>query len=376
MRILVAGDFCPHDRVVPIIEEGHFKELWNDVPDITKGADYSILNLECPVVEHQTDPIDKCGPNLKCSAKAIDAIKYAGFDCATLANNHFCDYGEIGVNDTLSALQNQNIDHVGGGVNLLEASKILYKEVNGKKLAVVNCCEHEFSIASETTGGSNPLNPIQQYYAIHEARRNADRVVVIVHGGVELFWLPSKRMIETYRFFIDAGADAVVNHHQHCYSGYEIYKEKPIFYGLGNFCFDGIGSGDRWVTGFMLKLDLTHDHAIKYEMIPYRQCDEKVGVHLMVGEEIESFYRRVEEYNMIIKDDARRECEYLRWCDKNKEMYKSALNPLYNRLTKKIFDGVIGKRMIGKVKWLHIKNYMMNESHIERVRLLIEQNIK
>lgn len=43
-------------------------------------------------------------------------------------------------------------------------------------------------------------------------------------------------MQEIYRFFVDIGADAVINHHQHCYSGYEVYKEKPIFYGLGNFC--------------------------------------------------------------------------------------------------------------------------------------------
>ena len=34
------------------------------------------------------------------------------------------------------------------------------------------------------------------------------------------------------------GADAVVNHHQHCYSGYEVYKDKPVFYGLGNLLFD------------------------------------------------------------------------------------------------------------------------------------------
>ena len=42
-------------------------------------------------------------------------------------------------------------------------------------------------------------------------------------------------MKETYRFFVDCGADAVINHHQHCYSGYEYYKDKFICYGLGNF---------------------------------------------------------------------------------------------------------------------------------------------
>ena len=84
----------------------------------------------------------------------------------------------------------------------------------------------------------NPLLPIQQFYKIQEAKENADYVLVIVHGGIEHYQLPTSRMIETYRFFIDAGADAVVNHHQHCYSGYERYKSKPIIYGLGNLLFD------------------------------------------------------------------------------------------------------------------------------------------
>jgi poly-gamma-glutamate synthesis protein (capsule biosynthesis protein) len=121
---------------------------------------------------------------------------------------------------------------VGGGTNLQEASKILYKKIDEKVLALINCCENEFSIATEVTAGSNPLNPIQQYYAIQEAKSKADYVLVIVHGGHELWQLPSPRMQETYRFFIDAGADAVVNHHQHCYSGYEIYKKKPYILNL------------------------------------------------------------------------------------------------------------------------------------------------
>lgn len=52
-----------------------------------------------------------------------------------------------------------------------------------------------------------------------------------MHGGHEHYQLPSLRMQETYRFFIDAGADVVVNHHQHCFSGYEIYNNKYIFMG-------------------------------------------------------------------------------------------------------------------------------------------------
>lgn len=162
---------------------------------------------------------------------AVDAVKYAGFDVCTLANNHILDYGTTCCLDTKRLLEEDGIKTVGIGENLSRAADILYLKKENETLAIINCCEHEFSIATEETAGANPLNPIQQYYKIQEARQSADYVLVIVHGGHEYYQLPSPRMKETYRFFIDAGADAVINHHQHCYSGYEEYKGKPIFMG-------------------------------------------------------------------------------------------------------------------------------------------------
>lgn len=80
---------------------------------------------------------------------------------------------------------------------------------------------------------------------------------MIVHGGVEHHQYPTKRMVQTYRFFVDAGADAVINHHQHCPCGYEIYNGKPIYYGLGNFCFDWDGKRDSmWNVGYMVALNV------------------------------------------------------------------------------------------------------------------------
>lgn len=54
-------------------------------------------------------------------------------------------------------------------------------------------------------------------------------------------------------YYVDCGADAVINHHQHCYSGYEKYNEKPIFYGLGNFAIDW-HPNDLWTTGIFVIL--------------------------------------------------------------------------------------------------------------------------
>ncbi len=127
---------------------------------------------------------------------------------------------------------------------------------------------------------------------------------MIVHGGNELYQLPSPRLKELYRFFIDAGADAVVNHHQHCYSGYEIYREKPIIFGLGNFCFDhpqrrkGI-----WNEGFMVVLDFSPS-GIDVLTIPYTQCDEEPKVRLMKGEAKKKFEQNINSLNAIIADDS------------------------------------------------------------------------
>ncbi len=293
MKILVAGDFCPQNRVVELFEIGDFATVLGEVKPIVEAADYSIVNFECAVTHGCEKPIEKIGPNLQCSKSGIEAVKWAGFDCVTLANNHFYDFGDEGVDNTLAACKEYGIDTVGGGKNLHEASKVLYKEIKGQTLAIINCCEHEFSIATDSTGGSNPLNPIQQYYAIKEAREKADYVLVIVHGGHEHYQLPSPRMQETYRFFVDAGADAVVNHHQHCYSGYEFYKEKPVIYGLGNFCFDEEGNPQSWCEGFMVIVEFMGD--IRIRLVPYSQCNTSPSVKKIQDEKF--FFNEIDRIN-------------------------------------------------------------------------------
>lgn len=376
MKILVAGDYCPVGKAREAIEKNDFASVFGGVKETIENVDYSIVNLECPVVESKATPIDKCGPNLCCSSKGIEALKWAGFNCVTLANNHFLDYGEQGVKDTISACKKNTIDFVGGGANIEEAARILYKDFGDKRLAIINCCEHEFSIASDNSAGSNPLNSIKQYYAIKEAQNKADYVIVIVHGGVELFWLPSSRMVETYRFFIDAGADAVVNHHQHCYSGYEIYQGKPIIYGLGNFCFDGFGGGEKWTSGFMVELNLKGNNCIEYDLIPYYQYDKNEGIHLMDGDDKEKFFTTINYYNEIIADRTRCEKEYVKWCNQNEDMYSIALNPANGRFTSFLFKGVIGRKILSKRKFLQQYDYLNNESHIERLRMALLKKIE
>lgn len=303
MKILIAGDYCPCNRVANLISQGQ-PVISDSVVQQIKSVDYAVVNFECAVADTSMRPIPKCGPHLGCAEKAVAVLKEAGFNCVTLANNHFRDYGSEGVKRTIEVLDEVGIDHVGGGNNIVEATAILYKQIEGKIVAIINVCENEFSIADENRGGSAPLDIIDLHYRISTAREKANIVVVIIHGGHEHFQYPSPRMKKLYRFFVETGADAVVNHHQHCYSGCEVYQGKPIVYGIGNFCFDHPKKRNGiWNEGYMVVLNFV-DSDIQYELIPYVQCDEKPNVELMDGLKLQTFWETVRSISNTINDDS------------------------------------------------------------------------
>lgn len=256
VKVFVSGDFCPINRTEKLIFEGDFNKIFNDLLPIIKQSDIAVTNLECPLTTNDLKR-EKSGPSLKASENAVDSLQFAGFNLVTLANNHIMDYGESGLNSTLSKCREVGIDYVGIGSNNQNARKTFYKLINGVRIAFINFSENEWSIAKDNSPGANPLNVILNYYDIREAKNNADYVIVIVHGGHEDYSLPSPRMKQTYRFFIDAGASIVIGHHTHNFSGYEIYKNSPIFYSLGNFIFDrGKMINSRWNRGLAVQFSL------------------------------------------------------------------------------------------------------------------------
>lgn len=358
MKIVIAGDLLPFGRVADLFDQKKYEEVLGQVRGRIKDADYSIVNFECPICTGAKKPIEKVGPNHKCSDSVIGAIQYAGFSGVTLANNHFRDFGDEGCENTLQLLDANGIDHVGGGMNVAEAAHILYRDVKGLRLAIVNCCEHEFSIATERSAGSNALNPIEQYYSIKETRGKADYVLVIVHGGHEMWQLPSPRMKQTYHFFIDAGADAVVNHHQHCFSGYEIYKGKPIVYGLGNFCFDKPNYfKGLWEYGYMVEIN-TETNAIS--LIPYEQCGDKPTIKLI--EDKTSFFEQINKLNAIILNNDLLVEEANKYYNSKHNRAVFSLEPYSNKFLKRLYFHKILPSFMSKRKKLLLYNMLACES--------------
>lgn len=364
IKVLIAGDYVPQNRVRKLIDDGKYRDVWGEVPSITEQYHYSILNLECPILsEGGVTPIKKTGPNLKCTSKnAIDAISFAHFSAVTLANNHFRDYGNEGVSSTISLLKDAGIDYVGGGNTLTEAGSYLTKEILGKRFVFINMCEREWSIASSANGGANQIDTISLFYQIQEAKKTSDYIIAIFHGGKELYNLPTPRMQKLYRYVIDLGADAVINHHQHCFSGYEIYKEKPIFYGIGNLCFD---KGERhpkgWNYGFMVGLKF--DEKISFELYPYDQCDITPGIHLLQDQR--KFNNQLAELNSIINNSELLNKRYAEVITSSIPNVKSLLEPYWGRWIRGIVRKIGGPYLQTKQGYRYILANLQCETHQE-----------
>ena len=374
MRVLIAGDFVPRRRTAAQIEKGDYCCL-DEVKPIIQAVDYAIVNFESPVVMREAKPIEKTGPSLRCTEKAMECVAQAGFNCVTLANNHFRDYGQVGVEDTLKVCKKYKVDYVGGGKDIEEAERILYKEIKGQRIAIINFCENEWSIASEKYGGSAPLNLVKNYYFIQEAKKNADFVLIIIHGGVELYNFPSPRMKETYRFFVDSGADAVVNHHQHCYSGYEVYKDKPVFYGLGNFCFDKVQAKEDKLREEGYMVEISFDKQIGFSLIPYSQCSESAP-SVVLTHDTSSFEMKMQQLNEIIKDDALLKRNFEKHALSGFVTAKEILSPYSSSFFKRLYSKGFLPSFVTKKRLNKMLANIQCESHKDILLLGLKHRLK
>jgi hypothetical protein len=263
-------------------------QVFGDLLRHIQEADLTVANLETPLCMDAT-PIPKSGPNLRANPECANALRDAGFGAITLANNHIMDQGPKGLLDTMSALLRRKLPFCGAGRNLHDAQRHILVECQGIRVALISIAEHEFSIASTNSHGAAPLDPIDNLRQIEDARKESDIVVVSLHGGNEHFPYPRPGLRRHCRFLIDRGADAVICHHTHVPSAYEIYQGKFISYGLGNAIFDH-GSQKRrqppgWDAGYAveLKFDRSDRTYIGYNLLPYSQSVELNGICLVSG---------------------------------------------------------------------------------------------
>lgn len=372
INIFISGDFAPNKFIYDIIENGNYHLLYNDILPLIKSSDISITNLERPLIEDGI-PLDKTGPNLKAPIKCIEALKYAGFDMVTIANNHILDYGPEGLFSTMNVCDQYHIKHIGAGANLEEARRIQYFDLKGRRIAFINCCENEWSTTNGEEPGCNPLNEVDVYYQIEDAKTNANFVILIIHGGHETYEYPSPRMKKLYRWFVDLGVDAVIGHHTHCFSGYEIYKEKPIVYSLGNFIFPDDSPHSLWNIGAAAIVSI-QGSSIGLALSPFTQGDGKNGVHLFNEREREEWLRREKDKTELIQDDKLLLLRFRDFVAQNERIYRGFLEPNTSPWILAAKNRGILPRTVRGSKRLLFWNIIRAESHRDIILELLSRD--
>ncbi|MBN1183221.1 MAG: CapA family protein [Bacteroidales bacterium] len=364
IKILITGDFCPIGRIEHLSKEGNYRSIFNDFYSVLQGNHLNITNLESPIY-NGSKPIFKTGLNIKADESVVKTLAYGGFDLVTLANNHIMDFGQEGLKSTIKICKREKISIVGAGFNLQEARKIFYKRIQGKICAILNMAENEWSTTTGEMPGSNPYNPITAYYDIQEAKKKADYVILIVHGGHQHYPLPSPRMVETYRFFIDAGANIIIGHHPHCFSGYEKYNGGFIFYSLGNFIFDrGHYKDDDWNYGYAVKL-LISEKDLSFKIIPYKQCTRMPGVLLLNDSEKQAFNNKIHKLSSIVSDDKLLLKEWSLFTKTKKDSYLLYFEFCKFRIYKSLRYRKLIPRLLSKRSMRILLNILRCESHKE-----------
>ena len=296
MKILIGADLVPTPVSAPLFEAGDTETLFGDFTSIVKNADRFIVNLECALTTADT-PIRKCGPNLKADPSCADTLVKLGVTDVMLSNNHTFDFGTVGMRDTMKHLERVGLPYTGVGENDTDSRKIYYFEQGDKKFGIVNVCEHEYSYALPNRLGANPYDPYLTMHDIREAKKNADIVIVIYHGGKEFCRYPSPRLRLLCHEMVECGADVVLTQHSHCIGCYEEYEGGHIVYGQGNFHFVKPHTLDGWFTSLLIELEIGDTITLNY--YPMMQNAETGGVNLATGEDakaiMDAFYARNEE---------------------------------------------------------------------------------
>lgn len=330
MKILFTGDIYPGGQAAEILNDNSKNTTVEWVRSITAQYDHAISNLEAPLCKASKtyQPIIKTGPNICGYESSVEGIKAMGFNIVSLANNHIMDFGDEGLFDTLKICKRNNIKTYGAGTSLTDARKALVVSNEKTSVSLLAFAENEFGNTNGNYAGGNPLKLTDNFRDIQKAKSQSDYVVISLHGSHEHYQLPSPAIKDICRFYVEAGADAVIVHHTHCFSGYEVYNNAPIFYSLGNFIFDSVGpvnNSKLWSEAYIVGLELGPSQPVKFNIIPIIQYPEYKGVRAMTEDEKRGFDSELAELNAIIADDDKLQASFDELITQNEKFLLSAV---------------------------------------------------
>lgn len=236
----------------PIPRPVDFSYIWGDaLSEWDRSApDARIINLETSITTSD-DYWEEKGIHYRMNPENVPCLTAARIDYCSLANNHILDWGYSGLKETLAVLKGAGVKSAGAGANLREAEAPAVVEVKGRGRVIV------FSLgagssgiplewgASETKPGVSLLPDLSKETAdeiserVRAVKTPGDVAVVSIHwGGNWGYEIPRSQTSFAHRLIEKGGADIIHGHSSHHVKGMEVYREKLILYGCGDFIND------------------------------------------------------------------------------------------------------------------------------------------
>ncbi|MCH5346617.1 MAG: CapA family protein [Muribaculaceae bacterium] len=217
------------------------RSLFDAVKPLLQSADFAGGNLEGTLLDGPGKRRPMTNPNtyfvFRTPTAYVSNLVDAGYDFMGIANNHINDFGAPGRTSTVQTLRNAGIAVAG----LKKVCETAIVERNGVK----------YGVAQVGHGGNNvSINDLDEVRrVVKELKQKADIVILSFHGGAEgskhshvpravEYFVGERRgdVVAVAHAAIDAGADVVFGHGPHVVRAAELYKDRIIFYSLGNFC--------------------------------------------------------------------------------------------------------------------------------------------
>jgi poly-gamma-glutamate synthesis protein (capsule biosynthesis protein) len=281
----------------PIQKPVSFAYIWGDaLEEFDRLRPHvRLINLETSITTHN-DFWKSKGIHYRMHPKNIAALKAAGIDICSLANNHVLDWGYSGLFETLETLKTADIQIAGAGHNLDQAGAPAVIHIGDQSRVIV----FSFGVpasgipfnwaAGKTRSGVNLLADLSDKSQRHiqrkvrEVKRKGDIVVASIHWGGNWGYDISRKQINfAHRLVDDGGVDLIHGHSSHHVKAIEVYKDKLILYGCGDFLndYEGIGGYEEFRPDLALMYFATVDSStgklVALEMTPTQTRRFKVN---------------------------------------------------------------------------------------------------
>lgn len=364
-RLIIGGDVAPVGGDRPAFVGGNAEALFD--PALLRrflAADARIVNLEAPLVGGHAVPINKNGPHLRAEEAAANGIAMLGVTLASLANNHILDFGAAGLDTTRRALAARGILCVGAGDTAAEAAAPVILNLDGRRIGVYACAEHEFSCATDALPGANAFDPLATPDQIAALRARCDYVVVLFHGGREEYPYPTPEQRRVCRYLAEKGANLVLCQHSHCPGCMEEHAGATLVYGQGNLLFDAPDGGLDWHRAVLAEVEFPADGGTAtVSLLPV----ERVNGRVCAAPEDAPFYKGFLSRSAELQTPGAVEARFAAVAAQKRNLLLRIClgNGFFVRLLDRLSGRRVSKLLFSEAALLALENQIACESHRE-----------